>query len=149
MLVGVDAEGWPQQVIFRDLEGVKLVSAQHGPLLASLAPGVARGLAYDRERGWNRVAYCLIVNHLAEMAAAIADCCPAREKRLEAALWSRARAVLAGFGRDHGWTPELRALMAGVPLPAKANLTVRWARAADREAAYVRVPNPLRERVPG
>ena len=149
VLVGVDAEGWPQQVIFRDLEGVKLVSAQHGPLLASLAPGVARGLAYDRERGWNRVAYCLIVNHLAEMAAAIADCCPARETRIEAALWSRARAVLAGFGRDHGWTPELRALMAGMPLPAKANLTVRWARAADREAVYVRVPNPLRERVPG
>jgi hypothetical protein len=30
-----------------------------------------------------------------------------------------------------------------VPLPAKANLKVRWARAADREASYVPVRNPL------
>jgi hypothetical protein len=51
--------------------------------------------------------------------------------------------LLTVFARDHGWTPELRGLLAGVPLPAKANLTVRWARAADRDAAYVPVPNPL------
>jgi siderophore synthetase component len=149
VLVGVDADGWPEQAIFRDLEGVKLVSPRHDPLLATLAPGVARALGYDHERGWNRVAYCLIVNHLAEIAAAVADGCPGQEKQLEAALWGRARRVLAEFARDHGWTPELRALLAGVPLPAKANLRVRWARAPDREAAYVRVPNPLSERAPG
>jgi siderophore synthetase component len=143
VLAGLDAGDWPAQVVLRDLEGVKLVAARHEPLLASLPPRVARGLAYDRERGWNRVAYCLFVNHLAEVAAAIADACPGRAERLEAELWHRARRLLAGFGRTHGWTPELRALLSGVPLPAKANLKVRWARAADREASYVPVPNPL------
>jgi hypothetical protein len=32
-----------------------------------------------------------------------------------------------------------------VPLPAKANLHARWARAADRAAEYVAVPSPFRE----
>jgi siderophore synthetase component len=147
VLAGLDAGDWPVQVVLRDLEGVKLVAARHEARLASLPPRVARSLVYDRERGWNRVAYCLFVNHLAEVAAAIADACPARDQaravRLEAELWHRARRLLAGFGRTHGWTPELRALLSGVPLPAKANLKVRWARAADREASYVPVRNPL------
>lgn len=147
VLAGLDAGGWPAQIVLRDLEGVKLVAARHEPLLAGLPPRVARGLAYDRERGWNRVAYCLFVNHLAEVAAAIADACPARDRaraeRLEAELWHRARRLLAGFARTRGWTPEPRALLSGVPLPAKANLKVRWARAADREASYVPVRNPL------
>jgi hypothetical protein len=34
-------------------------------------------------------------------------------------------------------------VLAGVPLPAKANLRLRWARGADREAAYLNVLNPL------
>jgi siderophore synthetase component len=147
VLAGLDAGDWPVQVVLRDLEGVKLVAARHEARLAGLPPRVARSLVYDRERGWNRVAYCLFVNHLAEVAAAIADACPARDQaravRLEAELWHRARRLLAGFGRTHGWTPELRALLSGVPLPAKANLKVRWARAADREASYVPVRNPL------
>jgi hypothetical protein len=60
-------------------------------------------------------------------------------------LWDRARDVLTVFARDHDWPPQLRALLAGVPLPAKANLRLRWARAADREASYLRVRNPLGE----
>jgi hypothetical protein len=39
-------------------------------------------------------------------------------------------------------------VLAGVPLPAKANLRVRWARDADRDAGYVTVPNPLRQLEP-
>jgi siderophore synthetase component len=143
VLVGVDAEGMPAQAIFRDLEGVKLLSPRHDALLTTLKPGVARALAYDPERGWNRVAYCLLVNHLAEIAAAIADRHPGPEDQLEADLWSCARGVLAGFARDHDWPPQLRAALAGVPLPAKANMRLRWARAADREATYLRVLNPL------
>jgi siderophore synthetase component len=145
VLVGLDDDGWPAQVIFRDLEGTKLVSSRHGALLAGLAPGVARGLAYDARRGWDRVAYCLLVNHLAEVAAAIADHGPAG---LERELWARARRVLAEAAGRHGWPPQLRAVLAGVPLPAKANLRLRWARGADREATYVPVPNPLREEKP-
>ncbi len=145
VLVGVDSDGLPVQAIFRDLEGVKMISPRHDALLATLKPGVARAIAYDPERGWSRVAYCLFVNHLAEIAAAITDRHPDPEDRVEADLWSCARGVMAGFARDHDWPPQLRALLSGVPLPAKANLRLRWARGADREAAYLPVPNPLGE----
>jgi siderophore synthetase component len=42
--------------------------------------------------------------------------------------------------------PRLRALLAGAPLPGKANLRVRWARSADRQAGFVPVPSPWRQR---
>jgi len=147
VLVGVDEDGWPTQVLFRDLEGTKLVSSRHAMLLAGLPAGVARGLAYDARRGWDRVAYCLLVNHLAEIAAAIADRSPAAAA-CERELWRQARHVLTEAAAEHAWPPELRAVLAGVPLPAKANLRVRWARDADREAGYVNVPNPLRQLEP-
>jgi siderophore synthetase component len=142
VLVGIDAAGWPAQVIFRDLEGTKLVTRHHAGLLATLPPGVARGLGYDTERAWNRVLYCLLVNHLAEIAAAIADRCPGRPDHAEADLWDTLRDVLAKCAADLGSPPRLTAVVAGAPLPAKANLRVRWARDADREAGYVPVPPP-------
>ena len=115
VLVGVDGDGLPVQAIFRDLEGIKLVTPRHDAALAALKPEVARALGYDEERGWHRVAYCLFVNHLAEVAAAIADRHPDAAPEFEASLWDRAREVLTGFARDHGWPPQLRALLAGVP----------------------------------
>jgi siderophore synthetase component len=142
VLAGVDVSGWPVRMIFRDLEGVKLVAGRHEALLAGLAPGIAHGLGYDAGRGWERVAYCLFVNHLAEVAAAIAD--RGGADRFERALWRAARDELTVIAKEHGWPAQLRALLAGVPLPAKANLRVRWARAADREASYLPVPNPMR-----
>jgi siderophore synthetase component len=143
VLVGVDGGSRPVQAVFRDLEGTKLVSSRHGALLGGLPPGVARGLAYDARRGWDRVAYCLLVNHLAEVAAAIADrCAPAADCERE--LWRQARQVLTEAAAEHGWPPELRAVLAGVPLPGKANLRLRWYRDADCKAEYIQVPNPLR-----
>ena len=143
VLVGVDRDGLPAQAIFRDMEGTKLLTPRYDDVLATVKPGVARALGYDGARGWNRVAYCLFVNHLAEIAAAIADRHPGLEGRFEAALTTRASEVLTGFGRDHDWPPQLRTVLAGVPLPAKANLRLRWARGADREAGYVPVRNPF------
>ena len=147
VLIGVDDDGWPAQVLFRDLEGTKLVLSRHAALLAGLPAGVARGLAYDAGRGWDRVAYCLLVNHLAEVAAAIADR-SAAAAACEKELWHQARHVLTEAAAEHAWPPELRAVLAGVPLPAKANLRVRWARDADRDAGYVAVPNPMRQLEP-
>ena len=37
----------------------------------------------------------------------------------------------------------MRELLSRCSLPAKANLGVRWRRAADRAAGYVPVPNPF------
>ncbi|MEU1805207.1 IucA/IucC family protein [Streptomyces sp. NPDC019937] len=139
VVIGVDATGTPRQVLFRDLEGTKLVPGHHAAALAALPEAVARPMTYGRERGWDRVVYCLLVNHLAEMVAALADLHP----RLEPGLWSAVRRVLGARSAAHDDPPALRALVAGVPLPAKANLLTRWGRKADRDAGYVRIASPL------
>ncbi|MEE4594570.1 IucA/IucC family protein [Streptomyces sp. DSM 41524] len=140
VVIGVDpADGTPRQVLFRDLEGTKLVPEHHTAALAALPEAVAGPLTYERERGWDRVVYCLLVNHIAEMVAALAD----RSPGLEPALWSAVRRVLCERSAAHDHPPALRALVAGVPLPAKANLLTRWGRRADRHAGYVRIASPL------
>ncbi|MEV0638217.1 IucA/IucC family protein [Streptomyces sp. NPDC050619] len=145
VLICVDGDGMPAQVLFRDLEGTKLVPEHHADTLAALPPEVAGPLTYDAQRGWDRVVYCLLVNHVAELLAALADLHP----RTEAALWGRVRATLRAYTDRCGCPPRLSALLAGVPLPAKANLLTRWERKADREAGYVRLPSPLAEDVLG
>ncbi|MFH8408369.1 IucA/IucC family protein [Streptomyces sp. NPDC018019] len=139
VVLGVDPLGTPAQVLFRDLEGTKLLPGAHAAFLAGLPGDVARPLVYDRRRGWDRVVYCLLVNHLADMAAAVAD----RHPALEGELWRAVRGVLRERSAAHGEPDELRDLLAGAPLPAKANLLTRWGRAADREAGYVRIASPV------
>jgi siderophore synthetase component len=139
VIVGVRADGMPAQVLFRDLEGTKLVPGRHHRALAELAEDVRGRLVYDDERGWNRVAYCLLVNHVGEMLGALADLNPA----LETALWGLVRDHLDAYARSAGDPWRLRALLSGAPLPAKANLLLRWARQADRYAGYVPLPSPL------
>jgi siderophore synthetase component len=135
VLVAVDDDGMPVQTAFRDLEGTKLTPAWQGRL-AGLPARVREAVTYDEGRAWNRVVYCLMVNHLTEIAAAVADLHP----DLDPDLWPAVRHHFAACGTDR---PQLRALLAGVPFPAKANLRARWARSADRTATYVAVPNPF------
>ncbi|MFE7133207.1 IucA/IucC family protein [Streptomyces sp. NPDC057638] len=141
VVVGVGADGHPVQLFLRDLEGTKLLPSHHGPALAALPPALARPMTYDARRGWDRVVYCLLVNHVAELLAALADLVPHHE----AALWAEVRHALAAGYEERGRPPLLRALLAGVPLPAKANLLARWDRTADRHAGYVALPSPLAE----
>jgi siderophore synthetase component len=151
VLICLDDDGMPIQAIFRDLEGTKLLRGPWASFLDGLPGPVAGAMTYDAERGWDRVVYCLFVNHLAEVAAAIADLCPSLERE----LWRLARHHVARCAGETPGVPggaaRLRALLAGVPLPAKANLRTRWARDPDREAGYVSVPNPLADlgAVPG
>lgn len=143
VLICVDGDGMPAQVLFRDLEGTKLVPDHHADTLAALPPEVAGPMSYDAQRGWDRVVYCLLVNHVAELLAALADLHP----ETEADLWAAVRATIRGYADEEGCPPRLAALLAGVPLPAKTNLLTRWERKADREAGYVRLPSPLAEDV--
>jgi len=131
VLICVDSDGMPVQAAFRDLEGTKLTAGRWD--LTHLPRQVAEALTYPPDQGWNRVVYCLLVNHLTEIAAAVADLHPSLK------LWRTAREHFAALGTH----PQVRALLAGVPLPAKANLRTRWARTADRTATYVPAPNPL------
>ncbi|GHD91054.1 IucA/IucC family protein [Streptomyces naganishii] len=139
VIVGVNANGTPAHMLFRDLEGTKLLPHHHAHALADLPEDVREPLTYDAERGWNRVAYCLLVNHVAEVLGALADLDPAREP----ALWGLVRDHLDAYADSVGRPPRLRALLCGVPLPAKANLLLRWARKADRHATYVPLTSPL------
>lgn len=120
-LVAVDAQGVPAQALFRDAEGVKLL------------PDL------DREAAWQRLVYCLVVNHLTEVAGALAQSHP------EAAgdLWPAARAEFRRFGAAHD-LPEIAALLAAPSLPAKTNLLLRWTRADGADSRYLPLPNPLR-----
>ncbi|MBO8196680.1 iron transporter, partial [Streptomyces oryzae] len=105
VLLCVDADGMPAQVLFRDLEGTKLVPEHHASTLAALPAEVARPMTYDAQRGWDRVVYCLLVNHIAELLAALADLYPGQE----AALWAQVRETLREHGTRYGCPPRLNA----------------------------------------
>ncbi|MFI8214547.1 IucA/IucC family protein [Streptomyces sp. NPDC085932] len=114
-LVAVDADGVPVQVLYRDAEGVKLL------------PDV------ERAAGWERLVYCLVVNHLTEIAGALAERRPGFDP------WPAVRRELARHD-----LPEIPALLASPALPAKTNLLLRWTGADGADARYLPLPNPLR-----
>ncbi|WP_432133740.1 IucA/IucC family protein [Streptomyces sp. bgisy154] len=113
-LVAVDAAGTPAQALFRDAEGVKLL------------PEVSRAA------GWERLVYCLVVNHLMEVAGALAEHHPGLDP------WPAVRHELAAHG-----LPEAAALLTAPALPAKTNLLLRWTGADGAAARYRPLPNPL------
>ncbi|MDM4719553.1 IucA/IucC family protein [Micromonospora sp. WMMA1363] len=135
VVVVLDADRRPARLLLRDLEGVKLDTTRWADWPGGMPPQVGYG-ARDAHR---RVVYCLFVNHLAGMCGALADARPG----IEPALWREVRSVVAAVAAECDDPPELRALLAGQPLVAKANLLVRWRRDADRAAPFVPVPNPF------
>ncbi|MGW7408469.1 IucA/IucC family protein [Streptomyces sp. NPDC054833] len=114
-LIAVDASGTPVQALFRDAEGVKLL------------PDVSRAA------GWERLVYTLVVNHLTEIAAALAE----HHRGIDP--WPAARRELARHR-----LPEIAALLTSPTLPGKTNLLLRWTGADGADARYLPLPNPLR-----
>ncbi|MDN3556651.1 IucA/IucC family protein [Halomonas maura] len=133
--------GTPRQMLLRDFEGVKLTHDKGVDWLAgeSLHPRVRESMTYRREQGWNRIAYCLLVNHVAEAILALSWQRPA----LGDALWQdtldELRRVRQALGAP---APELDALLAGGELPCKTNFKLRLMAQPDRQAQYVALPNP-------
>ncbi|MFF3334811.1 IucA/IucC family protein [Streptomyces sp. NPDC002888] len=113
-LVAVDTDGIPVQALFRDAEGVKLL------------PDVSRAA------GWERLVYCLVVNHLTEIAGALCERHPGLDP------WPAARRALARHD-----LPETAGLLASPTLPGKTNLLLRWTGADGADARYLPLPNPL------
>ncbi|MBW8794317.1 MAG: IucA/IucC family siderophore biosynthesis protein [Streptomyces sp.] len=113
-LVAVDADGMPVQALYRDAEGIKLLAD------------------VDRAAGWERLVYCLVVNHLTEVAAALAERHPGFDP------WPAARRELARHP-----LPEVSGLLASPTLPGKTNLLLRWTGADGADARYLPLPNPL------
>ncbi|GGQ04417.1 iron transporter [Streptomyces griseomycini] len=126
-LVAVDAGGTPVQALFRDAEGVKLL-----PEAAGAAAGATPLPAVSREAGWERLVYCLVVNHLIEIAAALAEHHPGLDP------WPAVHRELARHD-----LPEAAALRIAPTLPGKTNLLLRWTGADGADARYRPLPNPL------
>ncbi|MET9440450.1 IucA/IucC family protein [Streptomyces sp. NPDC006610] len=116
-LIACAADGTPVQALFRDVEGVKLLPET------------------SRRAGWERLVYCLVVNHLVELAEALAERHPGFDP------WPAARAELAAARRPD--LPEAAALLTAPTLPAKTNLLLRWTGADGADSRYRPLPNPL------
>ena len=145
VLIGVDADGTPVQAFFRDHEGVRLLAGQHAALLHEIdGPGLL-GRGVDTAHGWQRLQYCLVTNHLYEIAGAITE----RHPTLAPTIWAEARATFEAYSRDHGLPRELSALLDSPQVPSKTNMLLRWTRADGATSNYVAHPNPLRVTAPG
>lgn len=134
-------EGMPRQMLLRDFEGVKLTSDKGVDWLVgeSLHPRVKESMTYRRQQGWNRIAYCLLVNHVAEAILALSWQRPA----LADALWQDTLDELRRVRQTLGTqAPELDVLLEGGDLPCKTNFKLRLMAQADRQAQYVALPSP-------
>ncbi len=134
---------WPAQAFLRDFEGVKLVRERY---CAAALPGISErareALSYDRELGWQRIAYCLFVNNFCEAIHQLSIGRPAMQQR----LWAQVRRHLQHYQAEYGSresAPRIAALLAGTPFPGKGNLCNRFLKQADRAAQYIPVANPL------
>jgi siderophore synthetase component len=88
-----------------------------------------------RAAGWERLVYCLVVNHLGEVAESLGERFPGFDP------WPPVRRAL----RRHA-VAETEALLDAPTLPGKTNLLLRWTGADGAAARYAPVPNPLRVR---
>ncbi|WP_148862854.1 IucA/IucC family protein [Marinobacter fonticola] len=135
--------GWPAQVFVRDLEGTKLVAGLWSePLPAGLDERVQASIHYSADKGWKRIAYCLLINNLFQAVSYLA----LDDLDLETDLWRVWRAHLERYldRCDSAWAHRvIGGLLRGEPLPNKSNLITRLLKRADRDSEYVQVPNPL------
>ncbi|XEA92115.1 IucA/IucC family siderophore biosynthesis protein [Xanthomonas sp. DAR 80977] len=133
-------DGLPARVWIRDLEGTKLLPARWpAARLHGMSETARQSLYYSAEQGWNRIAYCALVNNLAEAIFHLADGHDRRERQ----LWRIVGEIAQAWQRRHGAQPALQALLDGAPLPAKNNLRLRLLQRADRHADYTLLPNPI------
>ncbi|MDY1549894.1 IucA/IucC family protein [Luteibacter sahnii] len=143
-VVGFD-RGMPARVWVRDLEGTKLVE-HHWPAgrLDGLSERARASLGYSADRGWKRIAYCALVNNLAE---AIFHLC-GDDLALEHRMWQSIADLARGWQARHGRQPALQGLVDGDALPSKNNLRTRLFRRADRDADYTALPSPIGTQAP-
>ncbi|MBI2379219.1 MAG: iron transporter [Gammaproteobacteria bacterium] len=142
VVVGLERH-WPAQVFLRDFEGVKLVRERWPAERLPLAGERAReALWYTNDQGWNRVSYCLFVNHFCEAIQQLAALCPGLERR----LWAVVAQALQHYQAHHGDAASalrINRVLAGQPFPMKGHLINRFLKRADKAAPYLALANPL------
>lgn len=140
----VHRDGQPVKLLLRDYEGVKL-TAERGMqwIPRDTHARIRKSLEYSRSQGWNRIAYCLLVNNLSEAVLALTHGRP----QLAPAMWRLVHRELRDIRAQlQSPAPELDALIRGETIPCKTNFKVRLAAAADKQAGYVELRAPWTER---
>lgn len=140
--------GLPHKIWIRDLEGTKLLP-EFWPAtrLSELQARARQSVYYEREKGWKRIAYCLLVNNFSEAIFHLAaghdeDNCQ-ENIRLECELWQLLRTAVEQWQDENGAQPELDQLLLGETIPSKNNFTTRLLKQADFQAGYTNLKNPL------
>lgn len=142
VLIGLSND-WPSHVWLRDFEGVKLVKERFNTVpLDGVDARVKQALFYSEEQGWNRIAYCLLVNNFCEAVAQLSALRPSLEPRLWRIVGHRLRHYLIQHGNPNA-ARRINALLSGAPFPAKANLINRFHKRPDRESTYIPLSSPL------
>jgi len=138
-VIGFD-RGMPSRVWVRDLEGTKLVRERWPEQqLQGLSERARQSVHYGQELGWKRVAYCALVNNLAEAIFHLAD----GDATLEERLWTCIGIIAQRWQERFGAQPLLQGLLEGEALPSKNNLRTRLFKRADRDSDYTYLPNPI------
>jgi siderophore synthetase component len=130
-------DGWPTRLWVRDMEGASVSRqrlARNGTLDALPA---GSPLLYDDAEAWLRLRYHAVTNQLGHVVSVLGRYAKGGDER----LWGVVREAVAGWREAEPYATELL----GAPtLPAKANLSSRFAGRAERPL-YVDVANPMRE----
>jgi siderophore synthetase component len=132
-------DGWPVRFVVRDLEGASL-NRDHPAVADRCAALISAGspALYDETEVWSRFAYFVVVNHLGQLIATLAEHLGSPEPE----LWTIAGEILADGA------PPFRWLLDSPELPAKANL-VSVLEGHGERPTWIAVPNPLRPGVRG
>ncbi|WP_373091915.1 IucA/IucC family siderophore biosynthesis protein [Zhongshania sp.] len=139
ILIGFE-NGIPSKVWVRDLEGTKVLPEKWPTAtFCELSARARQSIYYSRAQGWNRIAYCALINNLSEAIFHGA----AGDPLVEEHLWRLLSKEIAQWQYQYGDEPELQALLNGAPIPSKNNFTTRLLKQADRASAYTFLRNPM------
>tara|TARA_R110001583_G_scaffold46854_4_gene146769 strand:- start:9685 stop:11493 length:1809 start_codon:yes stop_codon:yes gene_type:complete len=139
ILIGFDND-MPSKVWVRDLEGTKVLPEKWPTeKLCELSERARQSIYYSRAQGWNRIAYCTLINNLSEAIFHGA----AGDTDLERRLWRLLGNEITQWQYQYGDEPELQALLEGAPMPSKNNFTTRLLKQADHASAYTFLRNPM------
>lgn len=137
--------GMPTDLLLRDYEGIKLtqeLGIKH--VDEPLDPKVKESLVYSREKGWQRISYCLFINNLSEAILALSWDRP----ELANIMWDVVKHELIDIKASLSKpAPELDTMIATGGIACKCNLKVRLAGHADKQVQYTQLTAPWSKEV--
>ncbi len=127
----------PKHIYIRDLEGTKLYTKFQ---LENNA------IYYDADESIRRIIYCLIINNFATAIHYLSN----NSSELEQQLWRQLYDIIHSYKKanshlDKLIKDQLNDVLNASYLPYKANLLTRYFKRADKDASYIKFPNPLKE----